>query len=60
MYVDSLTTIMVHKGIMEEEEHLEAKEIYNHLLQSNKELKMLEAELEVAKARMKKPNTLLN
>ena len=60
MYVDSLTTIMVHKGIMEEEEHLEAKEIYNHLLQSNKELKMLEAELEVTKARMKKPNTLLN
>lgn len=60
MYVDSLTTIMVHKGIMEEEEHLEAKEIYQHLLQSNKELKMLEAELEVAKARMKKPNTLLN
>ena len=45
---------------MEEEEHLEAKEIYQHLLQSNKELKMLEAELEVAKARMKKPNTLLN
>lgn len=60
MYVDSLTTIMVHKGIMEEEEHLEAKEIYQHLLQSNKELKMLEAELEVAKARRKKPNTLLN
>lgn len=60
MYVDSLTTIMVHKGIMEEQEHSEAKEIYHHLLQTNKELKMLEAELEAEKMRMKKPNTLLN
>lgn len=60
MYVDSITTMLVHTGILTEEEFKETKEIYNNLQERNKDLKLLQEELEQCRLRMRKFKSLLN
>lgn len=60
MYVDSITTMLVHTGILTEEEFKETKEIYNNLQERNKDLKLLQEELEQCRLRMRKSKPLLN
>lgn len=60
MYVDSITTMLVHTGILTEEEFKETKEIYNNLQERNKDLKLLQDELEQCRLRMRKSKSLLN